>query len=259
MIPRKRKRAMIITIVSVSIIAIVVTLVLLYLNTDLFKTNQTLFSKYFIQNFDGVKNVLGNQSEEISTQLKENKYTSNLKVNVEYTASKNTSDENRNNPINLAELNIYSQIDRKNKYDYKNITLAKETKNIAKAEYIQDNSIYGIRLDGIKQFVTIDTANMDGVAEKLETSDENLGKIPAFFVLQNLSQIINFTEEEKQILASTYLKIIEQNTEKTAYKKTKQEIKLMKEEQAETTTGEAEERNPCPSKCLFYKNDKRKI
>ena len=115
MIPRKRKRAMIITIVSVSIIAIVVTLVLLYLNTDLFKTNQTLFSKYFIQNFDGVKNVLGNQSEEISTQLKENKYTSNLKVNVEYTASKNTSDENRNNPINLAELNIYSQIDRKNK------------------------------------------------------------------------------------------------------------------------------------------------
>ena len=238
MIPRKRKRLLIIAIIAFIIITITATLAFLYLNTDLFKSNQTLFCKYFAQNFDGIKNVVENQPEEISKQLEDNKYTSNLKVNIEYTANKNTSDENKNNPINLAELNIDSQIDCQNKYDYKNIRLAKENENIAKAEYIQDNSIYGIRLEGIKQFVSIDTNNMDEIAEKVGTSQENLEKIPEIFGLQNLWQILEFSEEEKQILANTYLEIIEQNTDKTAYEKTEQGIKLIKNEQEVEIEGE---------------------
>ena len=50
MVPRKKKLAIIITSVTLAVIIIVATLLILYLKTDMFKSNQTLFCKYLTQN-----------------------------------------------------------------------------------------------------------------------------------------------------------------------------------------------------------------
>ena len=52
MMPRKKRLAIIISIVTLIIILIVGILAFLYIKTDAFKTNETLFTKYFIQNFN---------------------------------------------------------------------------------------------------------------------------------------------------------------------------------------------------------------
>lgn len=218
--PRKKRIAII--VISFIIVLLIVGSVFtyLYLNTDMFKSNQTLFGKYFIQNFDVLSTITQSAAPEINQTLDENKYTSNLNATVEYTASKNTSDENKNNAINKAQLEIESKTDKTSQYQYKDISLVEENDEVIRLELMQDGNNYGVRLDGIKQFVSIEnTGNLAQISENIQIPETTLKKIPNLFSGIEVKQWINFTEEEKQILASTYLEIIKQNTAKEVYGK----------------------------------------
>lgn len=218
--PRKKRIAII--VISFIIVLLIVGSIFtyLYLNTDMFKSNQTLFGKYFIQNFDVLSTITQSAAPEINQTLDENKYTSNLNATVEYTASKNTSDENKNNAINKAQLEIESKTDKTSQYQYKDISLVEENDEVIRLELMQDGNNYGVRLDGIKQFVSIEnTGNLAQISENIQIPETTLKKIPNLFSGIEVKQWINFTEEEKQILASTYLEIIKQNTAKEVYGK----------------------------------------
>ena len=218
--PRKKR----ISIIVVSIIVILLVAVggvgYLYLNTDMLKTNQDLFGKYFSQNFDAISQITQSSAPEIQKKLEENKYTSVLNADVEYITSKNTSDENKNNAINKAKLEIEGKTDKINQYQYKDISLAKESDEIVRVEFMNQANQYGIRLDGIKQFVSIDsTADLSQISENIQISEDTLQKMLKIFETIDATQWLDFTEEEKQILASTYIDIIEQNTSKEMYGK----------------------------------------
>lgn len=75
MLPRKKRKTILIISIILFILIIIVSLALLYINTDMFKSNATLFSKYIGQNLDNIETVykqIGtNPYEEI---FRENKY-----------------------------------------------------------------------------------------------------------------------------------------------------------------------------------------
>ena len=128
--PRKKRLAIIISIVTLMIMLIVGILAFLYIKTDAFKTKETLFAKYMLQNFDVLEilkeddntetdTLLTDNSSQIQEVLDNNKYTSELTGKLEYTENIGTSDENQKNPVNDAQLKISSKTDKKNNYYYK--------------------------------------------------------------------------------------------------------------------------------------------
>lgn len=216
MMPRKKRLAIIISIVTLIIILIVGILAFLYIKTDAFKTNETLLTKYFIQNFNIADTLLTDNSSQIQEVLDNNKYTSELTGKLEYTENIGTSDENQKNPVNDAQLKISSQTDKKNNYYYKDIKIVKEDENLIRAEYLNENKVYGIRLDGIKQFVSVD---MDKINDNNAQENSELKNIDSLLTNVDIKGAITFTDEEKQTLQNTYLNIIKSNVSKDKYSK----------------------------------------
>ena len=76
MMPRKKRRTIIIVSIILVILILIVSFALLYINTDMFKSNATLFTKYLGQNLDNVEKLceqIGNNPYE--ELLKQSKYT----------------------------------------------------------------------------------------------------------------------------------------------------------------------------------------
>ncbi len=214
MVPRKKKLAIIITSVTLAVIIIVATLLILYLKTDMFKSNQTLFCKYLTQNIGTIYEYKNIEKSDTNEMLENNKYISDLTGSIEYTENIGTSDENKNSPINKVKLSIASQTDKKNNYAYKDIKLVNGDENPVRFEYINQDSIYGIRLKGIKQFVSTDIndnldyenqINIQDISNKLKDID--------------FKSIFDFTNEEKETLKNTYLGIIQSNVSKDKFSK----------------------------------------
>ena len=136
--PRKKKKIIIISIVVSLIILLTIggVCIYLYLTTDAFKSNRTLFEKYLAQNFDVIQNIIQNKSNNIEEFLENNKYTSDISASINYSnnnnstdsTSENNTDENQQtqtpNNINNLKLSINSQTDNSNQYDYKDIRLS---------------------------------------------------------------------------------------------------------------------------------------
>lgn len=220
--PKKKRKMIIILIITFILLLLLLAggvCAYLYINTDMLKSNQTLFEKYLAQNFSIAKEYLEINPTELQNTLNQNKYTSNITVKATYTSGKGTSEENKDNSINKATLNINSQIDKTNNYDYKDIRLAYDTEDVAKLEYINSNDLKGIRLDGIKQFVSIKNEDIEKVAGNLGIESQYLKTAWAITQGLNIKEIFNFTEEEIKNLQTTYSDIIKENTNKDSYGK----------------------------------------
>lgn len=209
MMPRKKRIAILISLIVLIILAIVGIIGFLYLTTDTFKSNEELFNKYFIQNFNVLEILKSEDTLGIKDSLNINKYTSQLVGKIEYTENIGTSDENKNSAINDVGIKINSSIDKQNEYDYKEISIGTEDEDLVKLEYLKQNQDYGIRLNGIKQFVS---TNYD------TDSEENI-QIENILSGIDLNPILNFTEQEKEQLSETYIGILKSNISKDKYYK----------------------------------------
>lgn len=216
MIPRKKRIAIIVTIITLISLLIIGIFAFLYLKTDSFRSNETLFVKYFIQNFSSLEFLNENENSTINNLLNTNKYTSQVTGNIKYTENIGTSDENTNSPINDVGIKINSNIDKINSYYYSNILIGTENEDLAGLEILNKDQTYGIRLNGIKQFVSAKNQEDDNVKE--------ISNIKEFIDNINLSSILSFSQQEKQELENTYLEILRSNVTKDKYYKQKNAI-----------------------------------
>ena len=200
MLARKQRKMMIIVssiIITISIIAVIIGI--LYLKTDMFKPSSKLFIKYISQNIENVKPIFNFEPTEIDNEINQNQFETKTEIKIDY-----KDDEKEENSINQAKIISEGTIEKQEKFISENIELQYEDKKITGMDFILNEELYGIRLDGIKQFVS----------NKIEQKEEQEEKI-------NLFENINFSENEKEIIKSTYLTIIEQNTTKENYNKEK--------------------------------------
>ena len=157
MMPRKKRRAILISVILVILLIIAIVCIVLYATTDMFKSNDILFEKYarqFIENSDDILNQdYMNEMEEI---LNNNKLVSNTTATVSYNEDGDTS-----NPINSVQMNISGKEEKTTGYNYKDITITQNDETIAGVEYIEDGNIAGLRLNGIRQYLSTNIDNQD--------------------------------------------------------------------------------------------------
>ena len=218
MMPRKKRRTLIIVSIIMIILVIIGTLIFLYMTTDAFKSNNTLFAKYLSQNFYIIEEMQNqNGMKEANTLLENNKYTSTIQANVNYITNKGLEDEKKDNPINQVELKIEGQTDKLSSYKYKDIKLIKQEENLERAEYIETKDRQGIRLDEVKQFVTFDKTKEN---QNISQLDLTLLK-----TISNISEINwnnikeTFTQEEINTIMNKYMNIIMANMNAQAFEK----------------------------------------
>lgn len=218
MMPRKKRRTLIIVSIIMIILVIIGTLIFLYMTTDAFKSNDTLFAKYLSQNFYIIEEMQNqNGMKEANTLLENNKYTSTIQANVNYITNKGLEDEKKDNPINQVELKIEGQTDKLSSYKYKDIKLIKQEENLERAEYIETKDRQGIRLDEVKQFVTFDKTKEN---QNISQLDLTLLK-----TISNISEINwnnikeTFTQKEINTIMNKYMNIIMANMNAQAFEK----------------------------------------
>ena len=221
MMTRKKRRTLIVVIIAVILLIIAVACVLLYVNTDMFKSSQTLFLKYTgkgIENLGTITQVISNEYDE---QLETNPYTSNTQVKVNYIENLGTTAESTENSINSLQLTIDGQTNKQQQYDYKNIKLLKDNNQEMRVEYIQENNNYGLRFsDLFNQFAMIENSNLKNLYKNMGYTDEEVANIPdSISINENLFNDINFSSEEIETLKEKYLNVITQNISKDNFSK----------------------------------------
>lgn len=213
MLAKKTRITLIVAAIVATIILIVGIVMFLYLKTDIFKSNEDLFFKYFTTGFDALDIIKVEDNLGIETNLNANKYTSNLQGKIEYTTNVGTDNEDKNSGINQIVLNVKSNIDKANNYKYQNILLGTENNNYVGIEYLQDKDNYGARLQDIQQFVS------GNDSEQKILSDIGIQDISIITKDIDINSIFNFSDEEKQTLINTYSNIIKSNVSKDKYNK----------------------------------------
>lgn len=214
MVPRKKRITILVVAIILIILILIGILTYLILKTDIFKSKETLFAKYLIQNFENVEFLNLDNNSEIKNVLNTNKYTSNIEGAIKYTENIGTSNENTDSKINDVGIKINSCVDKTNKYDYKDISIQKENNKLIGFEYLNQDEIYGIKLNGIQQFVSVKS---DG--ENEENDDYQKYDIKKLTSEIDIGSILKFTEEEKKTLLNTYIGIIQSNISSDKYYK----------------------------------------
>ena len=208
MMPRKKRRAIIMSVIFVVFVLIFVICLTLYMTTDMFKSNEVLFKKYatqFIENLDGIFNK--DNMSEMKEVLNNNKLTSNTTTTVNYSENGDTS-----NPINQIQMKIAGQEEKTTGYMYQNVTLSQNEDTLLGFEYIEDENIAGVRLNGIKQYVSTNIEN-----EQDDNEIYNLYQL----VNTNIVGLLGIDSEELQALKDKYVGIILENITNVSFSKQK--------------------------------------
>ena len=230
MIPRKKRRLILIVSIVLIILIILTAFLLVYINTDMFKSNKTLFMKYFGQNVENMNAMYNqiNQKSDYENSLEQSKYTVNTQINVNNTENIGTTEENTDNVINQLKIIANGQVDKVNQYNYQKMNLYKGEDSIFGLEYIQDSNTYGLRFsDLFQQFLLVDNDNLQELFAKLGFTDEEIANIPNQLNLDLSSEGLTISDEEKQTLSDKYIEIIKDNLEdKTFSKEENQTIEI---------------------------------
>lgn len=221
MMTRKKRRILIVAIILFILLIIGITCVLLYINTDMFKSSQTLFLKYAGKGIENLGTTTQEISNEYDEQLKTTPYTSNTQIKVNYVQNLGTTEENTNNSINNLQLSVEGKTNKQAQYDYKNIKLLKDNNQEMGIEYIQENNKYGLRFsDLFNQFAMVENSNLKSLFKNMGYTDEQIANIPdSITVDDDLFNDFRFSDEEIETLKERYLNIAIQNVSKDNFSK----------------------------------------
>lgn len=259
MMPRKKRIALAIAIPSIIVIIIIITGILLYLNTDMFKSNKTLFFKYFGKNSENIKEIKEIfESTEYEKKLQNNKYTDDINIKVNYTNNLQTTSEDNSNTINNVKLLIKGEEDKNNKYSYKDFKLEKDKniatntenqsssensnesnnkeQNIMEVEYIKNDNNYGIRFsDLFKQYLLVENNNLKDLFRKIGYSEQELENVPDSIEINDITlSDIKFTEDEIKQLSEKYSEIINKKVSKEKFEKNSKQVITINEKNITT-------------------------
>ena len=240
-------------------IIIIITGILLYLNTDMFKSNKTLFFKYFGKNSENIKEIEEIfESTEYEKNLQNNKYTDDINIKVNYTNNLQTTSEDNSNTINNVKLLIKGEEDKNNKYSYKDFKLEKDKniatntenqsssensnesnnkeQNIMEVEYIKNDNNYGIRFsDLFKQYLLVENNNLKDLFRKIGYSEQELENVPDSIEINDITlSDIKFTEDEIKQLSEKYSEIINKKVSKEKFEKNSKQVITINEKNITT-------------------------
>lgn len=235
MMTKKKRKMIMIGIPVLVLILIVSILIFLYFTTDMFKSNQTLFFKYFGNNYENINEIVETlKNEEYNSIFQSDKYKESAELKINYTENYGTTSENTDNEINKLKLTIDGETDKETGYQYKDIRLLKEDEKNTEIEFIKSDNTYGIKFsDLFNQFITVDNNNLKDLFEKIGYSEEMLQSIPDKIEIPDV-QKIRLSEEELEIIKEKYLNIIQEKISKDNFSKKQKQIVSINNESINT-------------------------
>lgn len=227
MMTRKKRITLIIVIVVLVLLIIGGIFTFLYLNTDMFKSNQTLFVKYLGKNSENIQDLQNiiNKTE-YDELLKTNPYNVTSEIKVNYTQNVGTTEENNNNSINQLKMTIEGQTDNNNNYDYRNIKLLKNDEQVMQNEILHTSNNYGIKFtDLFNQYVVVKNENIKDLLKRIGYTDEQVEFVPnSIDFSDNIIEEIKFSNEDIESLINKYTSIITQNIGETSFQRQKNQV-----------------------------------
>lgn len=213
MIPRKKRRLILIISIVLVLLILLTLFALVYINTDMFKSSKTLFMKYLGQNTQNINGIYTqiSQKSDYENSLEQSKYTVNTQININNTENLGTTEENTDNIINQLKIVAEGQVDIANQYNYQQMNLYNGENSLLGLEYIQNSNTYGLRLsDLFQQFLLVDNNNLQELFSKLGYTNEEISNIPNQIDFEQLEiGQLEITEEEKETFFNKYIGIIE--------------------------------------------------
>lgn len=227
MMTRKKRRTILVLIILVVILIIAGIFTLLYLRTDLLKSNKTLFVKYIGQTTSHLQGYINKVSEsDYKSRLEQSKYTTDTNIEINYSDGELTEEEASQNPINNLQINITGNVDKISNYRYNDIKLNQNDEEVAELEYIKNGSTYGIRFaDLFRQYLLVNDNNLADLLEKLGYNSEESGNISNSLELENsISNVLQITEEEIGTLEEKYFAQMFENIDGSNYQKQSNQV-----------------------------------
>ena len=171
MMTKKEKKKMIIILVTIFVILMLAAFVAIYLLTDMFKSDKTLFLKYMGKNAENLETIV--ETFENKNTIN-GKYEESTEIRVNYTENIGTTSENTDNSINNLKITLDGQTDKENRYDYKNVKLLNKDEQVMNVEYIQDGNNHGIKFsDLFNQYLLLEENNIESFFEKTDMLKED--------------------------------------------------------------------------------------
>ncbi len=228
-----RKKAIIIASIIIGVLLILgIGGTILYLKTDIFKSNQSLFFKYIEQAVKGVEYTPNANITNYINRIKEEPFT--LVGNLSY-----ETDEKNNltkNALKNMKFTVEAKVDNSAKKAYGIGTLKNNNQDLFKVEYANTDNIYALKSDEVvTAFIGIENQNLKVLSQKLGIT--NTSNIPnSIAPILNLGEKLNLTEDEKSHIYETYMSVLEQNIEKSSFTKNK-DIAISRDGVVYNTTG----------------------
>ncbi len=222
MMTKKKRMTLLISIIVAVIIIIAAILGILYIKTDMFKSNKTLFLKYLGKNAENIGNLQSIiQLNEYDNSLQNSTYKTNTQIKANYTKNVGTTSENNDNSINKLTLNIDGQTDKANNYDNQKIELKNQDNTEATITYTRNNDSYGLLFNDLfNKYVVANNSNLKDLAKKLGFSDEQINNIPDNInVDENILNDLKFSDDELNTLKTKYSSIVIGNVDSNKFGK----------------------------------------
>lgn len=212
----KNTKKIIITAIVIAIIAImIITGGLLYLLTDLFKSDQQLFYKYMAQNKEMYLKLIEDKNKESLESLKQNKYS--IDGNISFNLVSNDNEiANQTIPARNFNIEYKTQVDSQAKKDSTQTTIKFLNKELFEVKYAHDNDLYGITSNEvINKYLTFNNNNLKELATKYGITD--LDNIPDKIEIQDYVEIFKSAVQENQYILEEYWDTIYKQISKDKY------------------------------------------
>lgn len=228
----KKRAIIIISIIFAVLLVLGIGGTILYLKTDIFKSNQSLFLKYIEQAIQGIEYVPNDNIINNINRINEEPFTLVGNLNYE-TDEKNNATKNA---LKNMKFSVEAKVDNSEKMAYGVGTLKNNNQDLFKLEYANTNNIYALKSDEVvTAFIGVENQNLKVLAQKLGITNTN--NIPnSVAQILNLNETLNLTENEKTHIYETYMPVLEQNIEKSNFSKNK-DIAVSRDGVIYNTTG----------------------
>lgn len=207
----KKKKILLIILPIILILIIAAVFTIFYFMTDMFRSNDELFAKYFSQNgelFDIIQNA---NAEEQNTFKANNNYIMNGALTT-------TIQDGTN--IQEIKATTSARHDSNTGRTYSDIILKNGEADLLKVSYINSDDVYAIKCDDImSNYIGIRNNELKKFAQNMGMAEANTQNIPDSIDLVGISNIGKITEEQKQHIIDTYSKVILENIPKEKFTK----------------------------------------
>lgn len=218
---RNMKKVMITAGVIAAIVCILIVGVILFLTTDIFKSDEEMFFKYFAQNMEVIEKYLEDPNKTVMDLMKSESHTINSNIELDL-VSTNPDIANQTTPPRNFDISYTKNADPQNDRDYSETKIKYLTKDLFTAQYAHDGDIHAVNgVNAITNtplfniYLGIENSNLKQLAQKLGL--QNVSNIPNRLEKFSLTDLLSLTSQEKEYIQNVFVKVVTSQISKDKY------------------------------------------